>query len=155
MNSSLQHSLNILEPPITNILPFILFSHQVNESLNVSNFFISIVSSIWWFLVIIIFILFFLSGVKAASFSLDHDVSGIYLFQNSRVIYKNNVLFVQGLIGHGTVEVYSIIGNKISDQKVVDLSNAQIPLYLESGNMYIVRVRYQGNVMKTFKILAN
>lgn len=103
----------------------------------------------------ILFILFFLPGVKAASFSLDHDVSGSYLFQNSRVIYKNNVLFVQGLIGHGTVEVYSIIGNKISDQKVVDLSNAQIPLYLESGNMYIVRVRYQGNVMKTFKILAN
>lgn len=103
----------------------------------------------------ILFLLFFLPGVKAASFSLDHDARIAYSYQNSRVIYKNNVLFIQGLIGQGKVEVYSIIGNKISEQKVVDLSNAQIPLYLESGNMYIVRIRYQGNVMKTFKILAN
>ncbi|MGB1806151.1 MAG: hypothetical protein ACPHL7_02700 [Flavobacteriaceae bacterium] len=103
----------------------------------------------------ILFLLFFLSGVKAASFSLDHDTRIAYSYQNSRVIYKNSVLFIQGLIGQGKVEVYSIIGNKISEQKVVDLSNAQIPLYLESGNMYIVRIRYQGNVMKTFKILAN
>lgn len=59
------------------------------------------------------------------------------------------------MIGTGQIEIFSIIGNKISQHQVSDLTSVQIPVDLEPGHMYIVRVRYQRNIVKTFKILAS
>ena len=73
----------------------------------------------------------------------------------SRLFDKNKILFVQGIRGQGVVEVYSIIGNKIVEMNIGDLSNARIPIYLKSGHMYIVRIRDQKNNLRTFKILAS
>ena len=100
------------------------------------------------------FILFFLltANISVAKVSSLPPTSAV---QKTTVIYKNNFLFIQGLIGKGKVEVYSIIGNKVAQHNVVDLSDAKVPVYLEAGNMYIVRVHYQENIIKTFKILAS
>ena len=101
-------------------------------------------------------LLFFLPAVGTPISSPTIPSSQGIEYQNTiTVTYQQQTLYIQGLIGQGLVEVFSIIGNKVAQFQVVDLSNAKIPISLESGNMYIVRVRYQGNVMKTFKILAS
>jgi len=104
---------------------------------------------------ILYILLLFFSLTANFSFASNESVLFEASIQNSTVIYKNNFLFIQGLIGKGKVEVYSIIGNKVSEHIVVDLSNAKVPVYLETGNMYIVRVYYQENIIKTFKIFAS
>lgn len=59
------------------------------------------------------------------------------------------------MIGAGEIEIFSIIGNKIAQYQISDLSSAKVAVDLNLGHMYIVRIRYQGNVVKTFKILAS
>lgn len=105
---------------------------------------------------ILLIFLFFLPHQSAASFECDSfAVTTIPYQQSSGVFYKNNTLYIKGLVGSGNIEIFSIIGNKISQHRVSDLSAAQIAVSLDIGNMYIVRVTYQGNVVKTFKILAS
>lgn len=96
---------------------------------------------------------FFQNGSAVVSSS---DTTNTYLVEETpTVIYKNKTLFVQGIRGQGVVEVYSIIGNKIVEMNIGDLSNARIPIYLKGGHMYIVRIRDQKNNLRTFKILAS
>ena len=100
-------------------------------------------------------LLLFFSQIGSAVVS-SSDTTNTYLVEETpTVIYKNKTLFVHGIRGQGVVEVYSIIGNKIVEMSISDLSNARIPIYLKSGHMYIVRIRDQKNNLKTFKILAS
>jgi len=59
------------------------------------------------------------------------------------------------MIGAGKIEIFSIIGNKIAQYEISDLTSAKVSVNLNLGHMYIIRVRYQGNIVKTFKILAS
>ena len=52
----------------------------------------------------------------------------------------NEELYVTGFSGSGTIEIYSIIGNKINEIKVKDLQDFKMSVPLEKGNMYIIRV---------------
>ena len=102
------------------------------------------------------FILFLFFSQNGAAVVSSSDTTNTYLVEETpTVIYKNKILFVQGIRGQGVVEVYSIIGNKIVEMNIGDLSNARIPIYLKSGHMYIVRIRDQKNNLRTFKILAS
>lgn len=100
-------------------------------------------------------LLLFFSHIGSAAVSTSDTKNTSLVEEAPTLIYKNKILFVQGIRGQGVVEVYSIIGNKIVEMNVSDLSNARIPIYLKSGHMYIVRIRDQKNNLKTFKILAS
>jgi hypothetical protein len=100
-------------------------------------------------------LLLFFSHIESAAVSIRDTKNTFLVEETPTVIYKNKILFVQGIRGQGVVEVYSIIGNKIVEKYVSDLSNARIPIYLKSGHMYIVRIRDQKNNLKTYKILAS
>ncbi len=76
-------------------------------------------------------------------------------FQNEfKVSYHSETLYFQGFTGRGLIEVYSIIGNKISETNVQDLYNFQYQISLSSGNMYIIRVTTSGKIF-TYKIIAS
>ena len=71
-----------------------------------------------------------------------------------KIIYDGNRIILNGFKGNGQVNIYSIIGNKIKETELIDLSSAIIPLDLKEGNMYIIQVIYTVNKIKTFKIIA-
>ena len=70
------------------------------------------------------------------------------------VFYKNGIIHIVGFEGFGIVEVYSIIGNKITEINSNDLEGFIFPYQLELGNMYIIRILSNRNVI-TFKIVAS
>jgi hypothetical protein len=70
------------------------------------------------------------------------------------VLYETGSLFFNGFTGNGIIEVYSIIGNKITSERVLDFRQYEYPVSLELGNMYIIRVIIDSKV-KTFKIIAS
>lgn len=70
-----------------------------------------------------------------------------------KAAYYQQQLHITGLQGSGIIEIYSIIGNKISEFKVQELYSFKIYLNLESRNMYIIRVKKSENIY-TFKIIA-
>jgi len=74
--------------------------------------------------------------------------------QIPKAAYYQQNLHIIGLEGSGIVEIYSIIGNKIKEIKVQELNNFKTYLNLESGNMYILRVKINEN-MYTFKLIAS
>tara|TARA_B100000945_G_C20095533_1_gene463328 strand:- start:206 stop:535 length:330 start_codon:yes stop_codon:yes gene_type:complete len=69
------------------------------------------------------------------------------------VIFKNETIYLKGFIGPGTIEVYSIIGNKITELVSQELIDFQFTHPFKSGNMYIIRVVTQNDV-STFKIVT-
>lgn len=73
--------------------------------------------------------------------------------QAPKVVYQDQQLHLLGVEGSGTIEVYSIIGNKIKEIKVQELDNFKAYLELDSGNMYIIRVRVSNKVY-TLKIVT-
>ena len=70
------------------------------------------------------------------------------------VIFRDGSLYFKGFIGQGSFQIYSIIGNKISEMDVQNFSQFKINTSLEMGNMYIIRVTIKGK-SKTFKIIAS
>ena len=80
----------------------------------------------------------------------------IYEFtqQIPKAAYYQQNLHITGLHGSGIIEIYSIIGNKIKVIKVQELYNFKTYLNLESGNMYILRIKLPGNI-HTFKLIAS
>lgn len=73
--------------------------------------------------------------------------------QAPKVAYQDQQLHLLGVEGSGTIEIYSIIGNKIKEIKVQELDNFKTYLELDSGNMYIIRVRVS-NKVHTLKIVT-
>ena len=79
----------------------------------------------------------------------------IEITQNkTAVIFRDGSLYFKGFIGQGSFQIYSIIGNKISEMDVRNFSQFKINTSLEMGNMYIIRVIIKGK-SKTFKIIAS
>ena len=70
------------------------------------------------------------------------------------VFFNDGVLYLKGFVGPGTIEIYSIIGNKITETLSQELNSFQFPFPLELGNMYIIRILFQGKVA-TFKVVAS
>ena len=69
------------------------------------------------------------------------------------VLYKNGNILFKGFDGPGIIEIYSIIGNKISTFEIQNLNDVKISFPLKSGNMYIIRV-VTVKKAETFKIVA-
>ena len=74
--------------------------------------------------------------------------------EDKNVFYSNGSIYLRGFQGPGAIEVYSIIGNKITEVNTQDLHSFQFLIELESRNMYIIRV-VSSNGVKTFKIVAS
>lgn len=78
-----------------------------------------------------------------------------FIFQETKsVFYNSGTLSINGFYGEGLIQIYSIIGNKIIDVKVQNLSKFNLQVDLENNNMYIIRILNQ-NKIKTFKIVVN
>ena len=82
----------------------------------------------------------------------------ITIFNNSTqiqkiVFYNNGNLYLKGFNGPGSIEIYSIIGNKISNKIVQELANIQLSCSLETRSMYIIRIITEKEV-ETFKIIT-
>ena len=75
--------------------------------------------------------------------------------QDTNVLYNSGTLYVNGLKGSGKIQIFSIIGNKLHEEDIMELENAQIPVTLQSNNVYIVRVILSNSEIKTFKIIAS
>ncbi len=73
--------------------------------------------------------------------------------EQKNVFYNNGNLHIKGFKGQGLVEVYSIIGNKITDLKVQELNSFQFQYPLKHGNMYIIRIHTKVDIV-TFKVIA-
>ena len=71
-----------------------------------------------------------------------------------KAAYYQDQLHLTGINGSGTIEIYSIIGNKIKEIKTQELYNFKTYLNLKSGNMYILRVSVSGKI-HTLKIIAS
>ena len=71
-----------------------------------------------------------------------------------KLFYSNGQIHIDGLMGTGSIQIYSIIGNEIARFSNESLANFKKPVALESGNMYIVRIETETNV-KTYKLIAN
>jgi hypothetical protein len=74
--------------------------------------------------------------------------------QIPKAAYYQQNLYISGIHGSGIIEIYSIIGNKIKEIKVQELYNFKTYLNLESGNMYILRIKLPENI-HTFKLIAS
>ncbi len=70
------------------------------------------------------------------------------------VFYKNGNIHFVGFTGKGIIEVYSIIGNKITEVNSNDLNDFIFSFPLKLGNMYIIRILTNRDVI-TFKIVAS
>ncbi|MBF12489.1 MAG: hypothetical protein CMC63_09965 [Flavobacteriaceae bacterium] len=74
--------------------------------------------------------------------------------EQKNVSYNNGSIFLKGFDGPGSIEVYSIIGNKITEVNTQNLYSFQFEIELETGNMYIIRIVSLREV-NTFKIVAS
>ena len=78
---------------------------------------------------------------------------GPLLQTDKNVSYDNGIIYLNGFSGSGSIEIYSIIGNKISEISAKELSNFSFMVQLDSRKMYIIRV-ISINDVKTFKIIT-
>ncbi len=89
--------------------------------------------------------------VHKAPFSSNLNV----VFQETKsIFYKLGTLSVKGFTGKGSVQIYSIIGNQISDIKVQNLSEFKLQIDLRKNNMYVIRVINNSDI-NTFKIIVD
>jgi hypothetical protein len=87
--------------------------------------------------------------------SKEADIQSIEITQDKTVvIFRDGYLYFKGFNGQGSFQIYSIIGNIISEKDVQNFSQFKINTSLEMGNMYIIRVIIKGK-SKTFKIIAS
>ncbi len=104
---------------------------------------------------ILLFIIFlsFSRAYSAHNISLSSNLSSVFQ-ETKSIFYKLGTLSIKGFFGKGSVQIYSIIGNKISDTKVQDLSEFNLQIDLRKNNMYIIRVLSNSDI-KTFKIIVD
>ena len=87
--------------------------------------------------------------------SIESDYHRIEMSQEKAVVvFRDGNLYFRGFTGQGSFQIYSIIGNKISEMNVQNFSQFQFNTSLETGNMYIIRVVIKGKA-RTFKIIAS
>ena len=103
-------------------------------------------------------LLFILLVSFSIAFATEIPSPNITIFDNSTqiqkiVFYNNGNLNLKGFNGPGSIEIYSIIGYKISDTIVQELANIQLSYSLETRSMYIIRVITEKEV-ETFKIIT-
>ena len=103
-------------------------------------------------------LIFFILLYSEAIFSIPPKESANYTIEvtqdQTAVIFRDGSLYFKGFIGQGSFQIYSIIGNMISEKDVQNFSQFKINTSLEMGNMYIIRVIIKGK-SKTFKIIAS
>ena len=104
---------------------------------------------------LLLFIILFSFCIASAT---ENPSPNITIFNNSTqiqkiVFYNNGNLNLKGFNGPGSIEIYSIIGNKISNTIVQELANIQLSYSLETRSMYIIRVITEKEV-ETFKIIT-
>ena len=105
---------------------------------------------------LLLFILLFSFSIASAKeFSNSNITTFISLIQTDKIVsYNNGNIYLKGFNGPGSIEIYSIIGNKISEINIKELDNFNFMIQLDSRNMYIIRVISQ-NEVKTFKIITS
>jgi hypothetical protein len=103
-------------------------------------------------------LVFFILLYSEAIFSIPSKESANHTIEvtqdQTAVIFRDGSLYFKGFIGQGSFQIYSIIGNMISEKDVQNFSQFKINTSLEMGNMYIIRVIIKGK-SKTFKIIAS
>jgi hypothetical protein len=104
---------------------------------------------------LLLFIILFSFCIASAT---ENPSPNITIFNNSTqiqkiVFYNNGNLFLKGFNGPGVIEIYSIIGNKISNITVQELENIQLAYSLKTRSMYIIRVITEKEV-ETYKIIT-
>jgi hypothetical protein len=94
-------------------------------------------------------------GIASASHLSHSNITTLrpLLQTDKNVSYNNGNIYLNGFSGSGSIEIYSIIGNKISEISAKELSNFSFMVQLDSRTMYIIRV-ISINDVKTFKIIT-
>ena len=103
---------------------------------------------------LLLFLLIAFPKAHGNSPTINSSVSSISSQDIVKLFYSNGQIQIDGLMGTGSIQIYSIIGNEIAQFSNETLANFKKPIRLESGNMYIVRVETETNV-KTYKLIAN
>ena len=104
---------------------------------------------------LLLFILLFTTNIALArALSTPNITTNTTATQTQKtVFYSNGSIYLKGFIGHGNIEIYSIIGNKITEIEAQELEDFQFNYVLDTGNMFIVRVS-TNNKVTTFKVVA-
>lgn len=104
---------------------------------------------------LILFFIFFSTDLVFASSETTTPLSIQTILQEQPLVYyQAGFLYFEGFEGPGFIEVYSIIGNKISEISTQELIQFKLSTSLESGHMYIIRVN-SNKETKTFKIITS
>ena len=105
---------------------------------------------------LLLFILLITINIASATTLLCSNITTfIPVIQTDKnVSYNNGKIYLNGFSGSGSIEIYSIIGNKIKEISVTELSDFNFMVQLGSRNMYIIRV-LSLNEVKTFKIITS
>lgn len=105
---------------------------------------------------LLLFILITSLNIASASHLSDSNITTFrpVIQASKNVSYNNGNIYLNGFSGPGSIEIYSIIGNKISEINVKELSDFSFMIQLDSRNMYIIRVISENDV-KTFKIITS
>ena len=70
-----------------------------------------------------------------------------------KVYYQDGFLYIKGFKGSGKIEVFTLLGKKITEISSYSLSEFKYPFYLENKNMYIIRI-ITNEFVETFKIIS-
>ena len=104
---------------------------------------------------LILFFIFFSTDLAFASSETTTPLSIQTILQEQPLVYyQAGFLYFEGFEGPGYIEVYSIIGNKISEISTQELIQFKLSTSLESGHMYVIRVN-SNKETKTFKIITS
>jgi hypothetical protein len=103
---------------------------------------------------LLLFLLLALPKANSNFSTKNSSANSISIQDIAKLFYSNGQIQIDGLMGTGSIQIYSIIGNEIARFSNETLANFKKPIGLESGNMYIVRVETETNV-KTYKLIAN
>lgn len=104
---------------------------------------------------LILFFIFFSTDLVFAFSEATTPLSIQTILQEQPLVYyQAGFLYFEGFEGPGFIEVYSIIGNKISEFSTQELIQFKLSTSLESGHMYIIRVN-SNKETKTFKIIIS
>lgn len=104
---------------------------------------------------LLVFTLLFISTFALATAlpSPNITTNAIVTQAQKTVFYSNGSIYFKGFTGPGSVEIYSIIGNKITEVEAQELRDFQFNYALDTGNMYIIRIQTNNKVF-TFKVVA-
>ena len=103
---------------------------------------------------LLLFLLLAFPKVYSNSSPKNSSVNPISSQDIVKLFYSNEQIQIDGLMGTGSIQIYSIIGNEIARFSNETLANFKKPIGLESGKMYIVRIESETNI-KTYKLIAN